>query len=149
SPWAEIAAFAERRYAHVRVAFIDVHCAMAMAGARDFAGLDRRVRELQALDASGRLPAGSVGPDFCRALGPFAREAYGQAVQLIEPVLNDLARIGGSRAQRELFEDTLIVACLRDGRLDRAKELLSRRLSRRPSKRDAAWLAQADRSSSN
>jgi hypothetical protein len=56
-----------------------------------------------------------------------------------------LPRIGGSHAQRELWEDTLIVACLRAGYGDRAKRLISGRLHRRPSARDAAWSREAER----
>lgn len=52
----------------------------------------------------------------------------------------DLVQIGGSHAQRELWEDTLIVACLRGGHRDKAARLISDRLHRRPSARDEAWL---------
>jgi hypothetical protein len=57
--------------------------------------------------------------------------------------LPELARIGGSHAQREVFEDTHIVACLRAGERDRAAERLTARLARRPSSRDECWLAEA------
>jgi hypothetical protein len=48
-------------------------------------------------------------------------------------------RIGGSHAQRELVEDTYIVALMRSGELPRARALLDARLHRRPSLRDARW----------
>ena len=50
----------------------------------------------------------------------------------------ELVRIGGSHAQRELWEDTLIVAYLRAGHGDKANGA-SRPLDRRPSARDEAW----------
>jgi pentatricopeptide repeat protein len=53
-------------------------------------------------------------------------------------------RLGGSHAQRELCEDTLIVACLRGGRPEKARALIDNRLHRRPSRRDEAWRRQAD-----
>jgi hypothetical protein len=56
--------------------------------------------------------------------------------------LADLPRIGGSHAQREVFEDSLIFAYLRSGQPGKAEPLLRSRLSRRPSARDEAWLAQ-------
>jgi len=52
-------------------------------------------------------------------------------------------RIGGSHAQRELWEDTLIVAYLRAGRRDKATKMISDRLRRRPSLRDEAWSRQS------
>jgi hypothetical protein len=53
----------------------------------------------------------------------------------------DLTRVAGSHAQREVFEDTLIVALIRCRRRGRARELLTERLARRPRAQDAAWLA--------
>ena len=47
---------------------------------------------------------------------------------ILEPLMAELLRIGGSHAQRELWEDTLIVACLRAGYGDKAKQLISGRL---------------------
>jgi hypothetical protein len=52
-----------------------------------------------------------------------------------------LSRIGGSHAQREIIEDSLIVAYLRSGQSAKAAPLLNTRLRRRPSVRDEAWLA--------
>ncbi|HJU17971.1 MAG TPA: hypothetical protein VJ770_16060 [Stellaceae bacterium] len=57
------------------------------------------------------------------------------------PMLPEVTRVGGSDAQRELFEDTYIVACLRAGRDEAARERLTDRLARRPSLRDRRWLA--------
>ena len=45
----------------------------------------------------------------------------------------ELVRIGGSHAQRELWEDSFIVACLRAGHGDKAARMISERLHRRPS----------------
>jgi hypothetical protein len=42
-----------------------------------------------------------------------------------------------------LYEDTLIVACLRAGQLQNALGLIDNRLHRRPSRRDEAWRSQA------
>jgi hypothetical protein len=42
-----------------------------------------------------------------------------------------------------LWEDTLIVACLRAGYGDKATRRISARLDRRPSARDQAWSRQA------
>jgi hypothetical protein len=55
-----------------------------------------------------------------------------------------LPRIGGSHAQREVVEDTLIVAFLGSGQSGKAARLLRSRLARRPSARDEGWLALCD-----
>jgi hypothetical protein len=41
--------------------------------------------------------------------------------------------VGGSRAQRDLFEHTLLAAYLRAGQTADARALLARRIDRRPS----------------
>ena len=64
-----------------------------------------------------------------------------EAVQILEQALADLPRIGGSHAQREIVEDSLIIAYLRSGQSAKAAPLLHARLGRRPSARDEAWLA--------
>jgi hypothetical protein len=51
--------------------------------------------------------------------------------------------MGGSHAQREVIEDTFIIALIRNDELPRAHAMLDRRLHRRPSPRDARWRAMA------
>ena len=73
----------------------------------------------------------------------FASEDYAACVGELDGVLGEVVRIGGSHAQREIIEDTFIVALIRSGDLPRARALLDRRLHRRPSPRDMRWLAAA------
>jgi hypothetical protein len=93
------------------------------------------------LNQSGRLPQGAVIPALCAGAAAFARADYEAAADALDAALPELARLGGSHAQREVFEDTYIAACLRAGRHDKAAERLSARLARRPSARDRGWLA--------
>jgi hypothetical protein len=51
-----------------------------------------------------------------------------------------LVRVGGSHAQRDVFEDTLLEAYLRSGRHEAAGRLFDERLGRRPSGRDRSRL---------
>jgi hypothetical protein len=67
-------------------------------------------------------------------------------VHHLEPVVDQVVRIGGSNAQREVFEDTLLQAYLRAGCYAQAESLLHKRLARRPSARDTLWLQQAQTS---
>ena len=73
----------------------------------------------------------------------FASEDYAACVGELDGVLGEVVRIGGSHAQREIIEDTFIVALIRSGDLLPARALLDRRLHRRPSPRDRRWLATA------
>ena len=71
----------------------------------------------------------------------FAGGDYAGCVTHLEPVLDEVVRIGGSHAQREIVEDTFIVALMKSGDLPRARAMLDRRLHRRPSPRDIRWMA--------
>ncbi len=91
----------------------------------------------------GHLPQGATVPRLCAGAAAFARGDYALAADELGAALPELARIGGSHAQREVFEDTFIAAALRAGRYDKAEARLAERLARRPSGRDRRWLAQA------
>ena len=65
-----------------------------------------------------------------------------------EGVQPQLPRIGGSHAQHEVFEDTLLEAYLRAEQYDDAQTLLQARLSRRPSVRDEFSLGRAQAATS-
>jgi hypothetical protein len=143
-PWQDLAAFGEGSWPRPAVPFIDVHCAMASSGAGDHEAARRRAASLAEMDAAGRLPQGAVPAALAEASDAFARADYAGAADAIESILPELARLGGSHAQREVHEETLIAACLRAGRTPRARELLQQRLARRPCPVDSRWLAATD-----
>jgi len=130
--WTEVSGFARRAFPRIGLAFADAHCALAFAAAGDTEALERWIAELRRADAEGRLLAGSVLPIAAEGLGAFVRGNYDRAVELLAPVAERFVRIGGSRAQRDLFENTLLAAYWRSGRAAAAAALLERRLDRRP-----------------
>jgi len=140
--WGEVAAHARRHFPHASLAFADLHAALAEAAIGDDEFVQRRIGGLHHLARDGRLPPGNVAPALCAGAAALARGANAEAARLLEGALADLPRIGGSHAQREVFEDSLILAYLRSGQPARAEPLLRSRLSRRPSARDEAWIEQ-------
>jgi hypothetical protein len=139
--WTEVAAHAQRHFPRASLAFADLHAALAEAATGDVDGLQRRIVGLQGLARDGRLSAGEMAPALAAGTAALARGDNAQAARVLEAALADLPRIGGSHAQREVFEDSLIVAYLRSGQSAKAAPLLRSRLDRRPSARDEAWLA--------
>ena len=139
--WASVAAFAARAFPRPGLAFADIHVALAYAGHGDTAALTRIVEAFREADRAGRLPAGPGAAALAEGLGAFAAEDYAGAIARIAPIADEVIRLGGSHAQRDVFEETLIQAYLRSGRGAEAAELLRRRLERRPSQRDREWLA--------
>ena len=140
--WREVAVYGDRFFPRAGPHFADVHYAL-VAAATSNEVLETRLAELEALEANGRLAPGSSAIDLCRGIRAFAEGDNENAIRILEPLMPAVVRIGGSHAQRELWEDTLIVACLRGGRGDKAAKIISDRLHRRPSARDEAWSREA------
>ncbi|MGY4629148.1 tetratricopeptide repeat protein [Bradyrhizobium sp. USDA 4486] len=139
--WVEADAAAQKLFPKSSLPFADVHMALFAAATQNRDALAARLAVIEQRLAEGKLPAGSVVPAICRALAAFADQDYASCVQTLAPVLSEVVRIGGSHAQRELIEDTFIVALMRSGEVPRARALLDARLHRRPSLRDARWQA--------
>jgi predicted Zn-dependent protease len=140
-PWREVADHATRSFPRAGNAFVDFHCALAFAGAGDVEALARRRSELSELEAAGRQPAGPVVAALVEAVSSFVRGNWARTIALIEPVTDEIVRVGGSHAQRDLVENTLLDAYERDGRPEAAAALLRRRLERRPCPAETARLA--------
>ncbi|MCK1714025.1 MULTISPECIES: tetratricopeptide repeat protein [unclassified Bradyrhizobium] len=139
--WFEADAAAQKLFPKSSLPFADVHMALYAAATQNREALAARLAAIEQRLADGRLPAGPAVPAICRALAAFADEDYAACVHTLAPVLSQVVRIGGSHAQRELIEDTFIVALMRNGELPRARALLDARLHRRPSLRDRRWQA--------
>ncbi|MDA9526566.1 hypothetical protein XI06_41010 [Bradyrhizobium sp. CCBAU 11434] len=137
--WAEADAAAQKLFPKSGLPFADVHMALFAAATQNREALAARLAVIEQRLTDGKLPAGPVVPAICRALAAFADENYAACVRELAPVLNEVVRIGGSHAQRELIEDTFLVALMRGGELPRARNLLDTRLHRRPSLRDTRW----------
>jgi hypothetical protein len=82
-----------------------------------------------------------AAPALCARAVALTRGEDAGAATVLEAALADLPRIGGSHAQREVFEDSLIIAYLRSGQPNKAAPPLRSRLARRPSARDEVRLA--------
>jgi hypothetical protein len=108
-----VTALAREAFSRPGLTFADMHCALAYAAAGDQAALESLAEQLEERLSAGKIAAGEV------------------------------VRVGGSNAQRSVFEDTLLHAYLRGGRHASAEALLRQRLARRPSAQDERWLQRA------
>ena len=119
---------------------------MAFAASGDEALLGKLKARLLESAETGNALAKEMTLPLVKGIDAFASEAYDEAVTYLEPVFPQLARIGGSHAQREVFEDTLLEAYLRAGQYDKAEDMLTERLNRRSSVRDSYWMSRAQAS---
>ena len=143
SPWQELVDLAAPAAARPGPSFRDAHAALAFTAAGDEEMFGKLVDGLQAMADGGDATAREATLPLIQGIGAFGRGEYDEAVRLMEPVYPQLTRVGGSHAQRLVFEDTLLEAFLRAGEFDKATGMLRERLSRRESPRELFWLARA------
>ncbi|MBI2740520.1 MAG: tetratricopeptide repeat protein [Rhodospirillales bacterium] len=131
--WNEVHAYGQKSFPKPGIAFVDVHRALAAVAAGDRDGIASYVAELEQRAASGRSPAGDVVPRLASGLSAYGDGDWAKAIAILEPALAGTVRIGGSRAQRDLIENTLLAAYLKAGRDADAKRLVASHSDRRPS----------------
>jgi hypothetical protein len=125
--WRMMHDFATGAFPRAGVAFSDMHIALAQAVAGDDAALAARARQIDELARQGRYPSGPFVPAVSHAFAAFERRDFSSAIAALEPIAGELERIGGSRAQLDLVEFTLLKAYLSAGRPDEACRMLTRR----------------------
>jgi len=142
-PWGEVCAYVGKAAPSPGMAFLDAHAALAFAAMDDREALAKLIAGLESLAAAGRPLVSEVVLPLARGIEAFGQGGYEEAIRWLEPLDGQLGRVGGSHAQWEVFEDTLLQAYVRTGRFEPAEALLRRRLGRRSSARDIVWLEQA------
>jgi len=105
----------------------DLHVFLAQAVMRDEAALDSRTRQIEALAREGRYPSGTYLPTLAGGFSAFERGDFSGAIETLAPLAGENERVGGSRAQHDLIEFTLLRAYLGANRLSEARHLLSGR----------------------
>ncbi|MGH4031902.1 tetratricopeptide repeat protein [Actinomycetota bacterium Odt1-20B] len=152
--WAALAGAWAGRADGSYYAFNDAHAVMAYAGAGRISDAERLVADRERWLADGDRPGVSnhamtrdIGLPVCRALIAFRQERYARVVELLAPLRYRLNEFGGSHAQRDAVQRTLVEAALRAGRHDLARTLLSERAHLRPvcPYNWLAWARLADR----
>uniref|UniRef100_UPI00404024AA FAD/NAD(P)-binding protein n=1 Tax=Streptomyces sp. f51 TaxID=1827742 RepID=UPI00404024AA len=118
-------------------AFTALHAAVALTAAGDLAAL-RRLRD----HAAGADPVQrEVVVPLCEALAALGEERFHEAARGLDALLPVVGRVGGSAAQREVVEETLLYALVAAGRCEAARRLLDARLDRGHAPRDRRLLA--------
>jgi hypothetical protein len=115
---------------------VDLHYVMALAAANDDAAVQQFLASCERFAATETGNEASVmatvGLPLARAVAAHRRGLFGDVVSELVPVRTQFRRIGGSHAQRDLFDQLLIDSAWRSNQLDVAAELLAERVARRP-----------------
>ncbi len=121
--------------------FVDAHVILAHAGAHDHERFGAFVGQLEVQAEQGSDLAGAVLLPLARGIAAFSEGRPVQATDHLADLIGsgEIVRIGGSNAQREVFEDTLIAAMVAAGERSAARALIDARLVRRGSWVDEQW----------
>ena len=133
--WAEIAETWAPLAEHAFYAFNDFHAMMAFVGSGDSDAAGRVLNAQKARIGQGGsndAMTAQVGHPLCQALQAFGNADYARAVELIRPLRSIANRFGGSHAQRDVIDLTLIEAAFRDGQTGLARALSNERLALKP-----------------
>lgn len=144
-PWGPLADWAKATFARPGMTWADAHCMVAWAAVNDQPRLGQLVGELRARVAAGKVYAGEMLPALGEAYQAFAAGDWSRAADQFDALEAQVIRLGGSHAQRDIFEETRIEAHVRAGHLERARAMLEARLDRRPNGRDTRWLDRINR----
>jgi tetratricopeptide (TPR) repeat protein len=125
---------------HGRSAFVDTHAMMAYVGA------GREAEQKALLEAQQQAMGGGgdnavfvrdVGHATVSAIHAFGRGDDAKAIDLLRTVRNRAGRFGGSHAQRDVLDLTLIAAARRGGETALERALLAEREEAMPLAREA------------
>jgi hypothetical protein len=118
--------------------FNDVHAVMAYVGAGRLSDAHDVVSALEDFVEHGDPRATNhamtrmVGLSLCQALVAFGQDHDDEVVATLMPLRNVVNLIGGSHAQRDAVQRTLLQAALHSGQSDISRALVSERLALRP-----------------
>jgi len=136
SRWDRLADVAATKAEEHILPFNDLHIMLALSGAGEDA---KAVSSCSSIASHGGATGGTWGPVYRHIARPMADgiAAYGagdyaSAAAKLSSVRYKWSAIGGSHAQRDVFQQILIDATIRSGDTRQAKALLAERTSLRP-----------------
>lgn len=127
SAWRTLYEYAASNLPRPGAGLADLHVMLAHAVMRDDAALTARTRQIEELAHENRYASGSYVPELARGFMAFERGEYPAAIAALAPLTKQSERIGGSRAQHDLIEFTLLKAYLNANLLEEARQLLATR----------------------
>jgi hypothetical protein len=118
--WGALSRYAAEYFPKSGQSFADIHAALTFAMAGNGAELDRIAQTTNGY-------AGDLVAPVARAWRAMAAQEWRRALELLTPVMNDHARLGGSRAQRDLLELSYANVLMRLGQAEEAARMLTMR----------------------
>lgn len=133
--WTKLAAIWEPRINDGWYSFNDVHAVMAFAAAGEHRLLAKLLARMErAIAGQGEYAEATrlLGLPAAKAMAAHVEGRFGDAVELLLPLRAIAARVGGSNAQRDVLNQTLIRAAEQAGQKSLAVSLLNERQALKP-----------------
>lgn len=108
-------------------AFNDLHAVMAFLGADRQDLIEATLAAQAKAGADNRMFSDDVGAPLMKAFIAFHKGDYAEAIRLMRPVRGIAARFGGSHAQRDIIDLTMLEAAIRSGNMGLAQALTAER----------------------
>ena len=134
-----LANYASERFPKPGVPFVNVHLAMIHALVEDQSALAHLAEGVAAMLEEDRQASGPIVASVCAAIADYGARRH-DAAAAIAALLPETARLGGSRAQRDVFVDLAVSALLRSGDSSGAAAVARERHSVRAVHLDREWL---------
>ena len=132
--WKSLAIKAQERNGDHVLLFTEPHYTMAFGSTAQFDHIENQIDSLETTMASRDDFAGRVTRDIavpvCRAIEAFYQKNYPRVIELLWPIRYQYQPIGGSHAQRDIFNIFLIEAAIKTENFKMARALLLERKSR-------------------
>ena len=139
--WRSLADTASERMGDHVLLFTEPHYTMAYGRCGEFDKAEAQISSFSEFGHNDTTAAGSriseVGVPLCEAMRDYYKGDYASAVNRLLPLRYNTQPVGGSHAQRDIFNLFLIDAAERDGNITLAKSLLSERVAQHPNNFDA------------
>ncbi len=140
--WDDVVTIYDQQTKDGYYAFNDMHAMMAFVSTGKQDGADRLlttlVRRAGDDDSNGRMTR-EVGLPVCQAIEAFGRGDYARVIDLLRSVRLVANRFGGSHAQSDVLDWTMIEAALRGGQYGFAESIANERSARKPESPMARW----------
>jgi len=138
--WQPLAELAMKRKGDHVMPFTDAHFLLALVGASKGDGADSYRRSLAEFAKQDGVDAAEVtrdiGLSLANALCAYGEGRHGEAADTLFGIRHELAPLGGSHAQQDVFHQIMIDAAMTAGKADMARSLLNERTLLRPG---SAW----------
>lgn len=128
--WREVRAHAQSSFPKAGLGYADTHALIACVVEDDNEALQTRLAEIRDKLEVNKYPPGDVVIGITDGFAAYGAGDWDSAIFELEAARPETVRIGGSRAQRDLIDLTLVAAYLRANRIEDARRMIAQRPGR-------------------